>query len=115
MITEKVFYYFDPNNRVYEKNGVKSSYPFYEDHFIKITIIDETEKEYISNHGGVINKRSMMYAFNKSTKKKVYTEQEMKDDVYLKNNSYKLSEAVRKLDANLLRKVEDLLVRNKLI
>lgn len=114
MITEKVFYHFDPNRRVYEKNGVRSNSPYYEDHFVKIEVIDETDKEYICRNG-TINKRSMMYKINSNTRKKVYTEKEMQDDVYLENNAYKFSQLVMKLNADTLRKVEDLLVRNKAI
>lgn len=115
MITEKVFYHFDPNRRVYEKNGVRSNSPYYEDHFVKIEVIDETDKEYICNFGRTINKRSMLYKIDRTTRKKIYTEKEMQDDVYLKNNAYKFSQLVMKLDADTLRKVEDLLVRNKVI
>ena len=33
------FYHFDVNKRVYEKDGVKTNYPIYEEHFVKIQIV----------------------------------------------------------------------------
>lgn len=103
------FYYFDINRRIYEKNGVKSNSPFYEEHFVKINIIDENDKEYIDIFKRTINKRSMLYKINSTTRVKVFTEQEKEDDVYVNSKSHKLAEMVRKSDADTLRKIEELL------
>lgn len=103
------FYYFDINRRVYVKNGVKSNASFYEEHFVKINIIDENDKEYIDNFRRTINKRSMLYKINNTTRVKVFTEQEKEDDIYVNSKSYKLAEMVRKSDADTLRKIEALL------
>ena len=107
------FYHFDINRRIYEKDGVKRNAPFYEEHFVKINIVEETNKEFICQFGRTINKRSMLYKIDSSTRKKVFTEQEKEDDVYVNLKAYKLSELVRKLDANTLREVERLLFQNK--
>ena len=103
------FYYFDVNSRVYEKNGIKRNSPFYEEHFVKIQILEETDKEYICQYGRTINKKSMLYKINSSTRKKVFTEQEKEDDIYVNSKSHYLAELVRKSDANTLREVERLL------
>ena len=103
------FYHFDVNNRVYEKDGVKTNAPVYERHFIKIGIIEKTKKEYICQFGRTINKRSMLYKIDGSTHKKVYTEQEKEDDIYVNSKSHKLSDLVRKADANTLREIERIL------
>lgn len=103
------FYYFDINNRIYEKDGIKTNSPIYEKHFIKIEILKETDKEYICQFGRTINKRSMLYKINSTTRKKVFTEQEKDDDIYVKSKSNTLAELVRKSDANTLREVERLL------
>ena len=103
------FYYFDVNRRVYEKNGVRRNSPFYEEYFVKIQILEETDKEYICQYGRTINKRSMLYKINNSTRKKVFTEQEKEDDIYVNSKSHFLAELVRKSDANTLREVERLL------
>ena len=103
------FYYFDVNRRVYEKDGIKRNSPFYEEHFVKIQILEETDKEYICQYGRTINKRSMLYKINNSTRKKVFTEQEKEDDIYVNSKSHFLAELVRKSDANTLREVERLL------
>ena len=107
------FYHFDPNSRVYEKDGKKSNSPFYEEHFVKIQILEETDKEYICQYGRTINKRSMLYKIDSSTRKKVFTEQEKEDDIYIKTKAHSLAELVRKSDANTLREVERLLFKNK--
>ena len=103
------FYHFDVNRRVYEKDGVKRNAPFYEEHFVKIEIIEETDTEYICQYGRTINKRSMLYKIDSSTRKKVFTEQEKEDDIYVSSKVYMLVELVRKSDANTLREVERLL------
>ena len=107
------FYYFDVNRRVYEKEGIKRNAPFYEEHFVKIEIIEETDKEYICQYGRTINKRSMLYKIDSSTRKKVFTKQEKEDDVYVNSKAHSLAELVRKSDANTLREVERLLFQNK--
>ena len=103
------FYHFDVNRRVYEKDGIKRNAPFYEEHFVKIEIIEETDKEYICQYGRTINKRSMLYKIDSSTRKKVFTEQEKEDDIYVNSKAHSLAELVRKSDANTLREVERLL------
>ena len=107
------FYHFDVNRRVYEKDGIKRNAPFYEEHFVKIEIIEETDKEYICQYGRTINKRSMLYKIDSSTRKKVFTKQEKEDDVYVNSKAHSLAELVRKSDANTLREVELLLFQNK--
>lgn len=103
------FYHFDVNRRVYEKNGIRRNSPFYEEHFIKIEIVEETDKEYICQYGRTINKRSMLYKIDSSTRKKVFTEQEKEDNIYVNSKAHYLAELVRKSDANTLREVERLL------
>lgn len=103
------FYHFDVNRRVYEKYGIKRNAPFYEEHFVKIEIIEETDKEYVCQYGRTINKRSMLYKIDSSTRKKVFTEQEKEDDIYVNSKAHSLAELVRKSDANTLREVERLL------
>ena len=103
------FYHFDVNRRVYEKDGVKTNSPVYEEHFVKIEIVGENNKEYICQFGRTINKKSMLYKIDSSTRKKVFTEQEKEDDIYVSSKVYKLVELVRKSDANTLREVERLL------
>lgn len=103
------FYYFDINRRIYEKNGIKSNAPFYEEHFVKINIIDENDKEYIDTFKRTINKRSMLYKINNTIRVKVFTEQEKEDNIYVNSKSNKLAEMVRKSDADTLRKIEALL------
>lgn len=107
------FYYFDLNRRVYEKDGKKRNSPFYEEHFVKIQIVEETDKEYICQYGRTINKRSMLYKIDSSTRIKVFTEQEKEDDIYINSKAYPLAELVKKSDANTLREVERLLFKNK--
>ena len=103
------FYYFDINRRVYEKNGVKSNAPFFEDHFVKITIVAENDREFIDHLKRTINKRSMLFKLGRTTRVKVYTEQEKEDAIYVNSKAHKLAEKVRKADANTLRKIEELL------
>jgi hypothetical protein len=103
------FYHFDVNRRVYEKDGIRINTPFYDEYFVKIEIIEETDKEYICKFGRTINKRSMLYKIDSSTRKKVFTEQEKEDDIYVKSKAHSLAELVRKSDANTLREVERLL------
>lgn len=103
-----VLYYYDRNRRVYELNGVKNSSPYEIGYFVKIEIIDETQKEYISNYG-FIKKKTMKYHWGRS-KFDVYTEKEMNDHVFICENRHRISEIVRSLkDADLLKKVEELL------
>lgn len=108
---ENNFYYFDTNNRVYEVDGIRQSSPYYEKHFIKIIVIEETDKEYICQYGRTINKRSMLYKIDSSTRKKVFTEQEKEDDIYVNSKSYSFAELVRKSDAETLRKIENILLK----
>jgi hypothetical protein len=103
------FYHFDVNRRVYEKDGIKRNSPYYDEHFVKIEIIEETDKEYICQFGRTINKRSMLYKIDSSTRKKVFTEQEKEDDIYVNSKAHRLAELVRKSDANTLRDIERLL------
>ena len=100
-------YYFDLNSRVYELNGVKKSSPFQEGYYRPIKIISETDKEFVCDYGK-INKKTMLYDFAR-VKRKVYTEQEKIDDVYIQENRHILAEKVRLLSADVLRKVEDVL------
>ena len=110
---KNVFYHFDTNARVYEVDGIRQSFPVYEKHFIKINITEETDKEFICQYGRTINKRSMLYKIDSSTRKKIFTEQEKEDDIYINSKSNKLAELVRKSDANTLRKIEELLFNLK--
>jgi len=103
------FYHFDVNNRVYEVDGVRQSSPYYEKHFTKIVVIEETDKEFICQYGRTINKRSMLYKIDSSTRKKVFTEQEKEDNIYVNSKAHNLAELVRKSDANTLREIERLL------
>jgi type I restriction-modification system DNA methylase subunit len=103
------FYYFDANNRVYEVDGIRQSSPYYEKHFTKINVIEETNKEFICQYGRTINKRSMLYKIDNATRKRVYTEQEKEDDIYVNSKAHKLAELVRKADVNTLREIERLL------
>lgn len=111
--TMPCFYHFDINRRVYEKDGIKSNAPFYEEHFVKINIIGETDKEYICQFGRTINKRSMLYKINSSTRVKVFTEQEKEDNIYIHSKLIYLVDLLRKSDANTLREVEKLLLSKK--
>ncbi len=83
--------------------------PFYEEHFVKIIILEETEKEDVCQFGRTINKKSRLYKIDNSTRKKIFTEQEKEDDIYVNSKSYKLAEMVKKCDANTLREIERLL------
>lgn len=103
------FYHFDVNNRVYEVDGIIQTSPYYEKYFTKIIVTEETNKEFICQHGRTINKRSMLYKIDSSTRKKVFTEQEKEDDIYVNSKAHKLAELVRRADANTLREVERLL------
>jgi hypothetical protein len=103
------FYHFDVNRRVYEKDGIKRNSPYYDEHFVKIKIIEETDKEYICQFGGTINKRSMLYKIDSSKRKKVFTEQEKEDDIYVNSKAHYLAELVRKSGANTLREIERML------
>ncbi|RZJ99868.1 MAG: hypothetical protein EOO46_21720 [Flavobacterium sp.] len=101
------FFYFDQNRRVYEMNGVKSSRPFHAGYFKEIDVISEDSKQYVCSFG-TINKRSMMYSWGRM-KYKVYTEQEMLDEVYVAENRHNIAEKVRSAPANVLREIEELL------
>jgi len=103
------FYHFDVNRRVYEKDGIRKNSPYYDEHFVKIEIIEETEKEYICKFGRTINRRSMLYKIDISTRKKVFTKQEKEDDIYVNSKAHSLAELVRKSDANTLREIERML------
>lgn len=102
-------YYFDINRRVYEKDGVKGNAPIYEKHFIKIEILEETDKEYICQFGRTINKKSGLYKISSNTRVKIYSEKEKEDDVYVNSKAHKFAEMVRKSDANTLRQIEKIL------
>ena len=103
------FYHFDTNRRIYENNGEKRNSHFYEYHFVKIEVIKETDKEYICQFDRVINKRSMLYKIDSSTRKKVFTEQEKEDEIYLNSKVNEIINTIRKSDANTLRKIEQIL------
>lgn len=105
------FYYFDQNRRVYEMNGVTKSAPFQEGYYILIKVLSETDKEYVCEWG-TINKRSMMYS-NGRYKTKAFTEKEKTDDVYIAENSHLLAEKVRRLPADVLRKVEEIIINSE--
>lgn len=100
------FYYYDINRRVYELNGVSKSSPFEEGHYIPIKVVSETDKEYVCEYG-TINKKSMLYTTSRRPKVKVFTEQEKNDAVYVAENRHFISERVRQLPADVLRKVEE--------
>lgn len=106
------FYYYAINRRVYELNGVKSSSAFEEGHYIPIKVVSETDKEFICEHG-TINKRSMLLTRSRRSKEKVFTEKEKNDNVYLAENRHSLAEKVRRLPADLLRKVEEIILNSE--
>ena len=106
------FYFFDINRRIYEKDGIKSNSPVYEEHFVKIKILEENDKEYICQFGKTINKKSMLYRIDSKTRKWVYTEKEKEDNIYVNSKAYKLAEIVRKSNADTLRIIEDILFKN---
>lgn len=104
---DKKFYYFDQNRRVYEMNGIKKSSPFQEGHYVPIKVVSETDKEYVCEYG-IINKKSMMYKTNVGrTGSRVFTEHEKNDDIYVVENRHLISERVRQLPADVLRRVEE--------
>lgn len=51
----------------------------------------------------------MLYKIDSSTRKKVFTEQEKEDNIYVNSKAHYLAELVRKSDANTLLEVERLL------
>lgn len=106
-INNTKLFYFDHNHRIYEMNGVKKSAPFQEGYYIPLTIVSETDKEYICQYGK-IKKKTMQYHWGRQ-KFKVYTEQQKDDDVYVQENRHIIAEKVRKLPADKLRLVEELL------
>ena len=106
-IEEQNLFYYDPNSRVYEMDGVKKNSPYHRGYFRQIKITCENEKEFTCEYG-VVNKKSKMYTCRKA-KFKVYTEQEMLDDVYVKENGHKIAERVRSANAFILRQIENLL------
>lgn len=101
-------YYYNINKRVYEKNGIVKSSPYEEFHYVPIEIVSETDKEFICRFG-TINKRSMLYKTNSQTRVRVFTEKEVSDNVYVAENRHLISERIKKLEADKLRKVEELL------
>ena len=97
-------YQFDGNHRIYTKNGVAKSSPYYDEYFRPITILVETETEFRTKHG-TITKRSLVYNCGR-TKSAIYTEQQKTDMVYVEENAHLISEKVRRLSAEKLRLVE---------
>jgi hypothetical protein len=104
-------YYFDPNSRVYEIDGVRQITPSYSGHYRKIQITGEDDKFLITS-SGKINKINRMYLRPRWDKVKVLTKEEMLDDVYVQTHRHILAEKVRQLDADVLRKIEAVLKEN---
>ena len=105
-----IIYYFDGNYRVYEKNGIRKNSPYYEEHFRPLTVVSETEKEWVLS-SGTINKRSNLLKFERNNNRRnYYTEQDKLDDIYIRENQYNLSRIVNTLkDAKKLKLIEDIL------
>lgn len=103
-------YYFDINRRVYTLDGERKSSPFHVGYYVPIKIVSETPKEFICEYG-TINKKSGLYSIGRN-KHRVYTEKERDDDVYVNENRHKIIERLRSLNADALRMVEDILIKN---
>lgn len=100
-------YYFNQNYRVYSKDNKGEC--IYNEHFRPLYITNENEKEYIVDENYTINKRSNLLIMYKE-KTNYYTEQEKKDNVFIKENAYKLSQIVRDIDsAEKLKKIKEIL------
>ena len=105
-------YYFDGNYRIYEIDGVKQNSPVYEKHFRPLTVVGETDKEWILNYG-TINKRSNLLKFRGNDRRAYYTEQDKLDDIYVHENGYKIARLVDRLkDAKKLKQIENILNTN---
>jgi hypothetical protein len=106
-------YYFDGNCRIYEIDGVKQNSPVYEKHFRPLTVVGETDKEWLLSRG-VINKRSNLLKFDRDNNRRTYyTEQDKLDDIYVHENGYKIARLVDKLkDAKKLKQIENILNTN---
>lgn len=105
-------YYYDINRRVYEMNGVKQSAPFEEGYYVQIKVVSETDKEYICEYG-TVNKKKMLYSWGRH-KMRVLTEKEKQDGVFIAENRHKIADRLRRLGADALRQVEQILIENGL-
>ncbi len=111
-----VLYTFDLNRRVYEKSpltGYGQGGPIYAEHYQRVEITGENEKEYVTSWG-TINKKSMKlkskYGKNYST---LYTEAEREADIWRREHRYKITKACEKCnDVDVLKQIAELLEYN---
>jgi hypothetical protein len=95
---------FDINRRVYNKDekGFSHGSPIYREHWIKLKIIDETTRSWITSDGTKLSKMNPPNGV-------VFSEEELNDIVFIHDHAYKISEKVRVLDdVKLLKEIATL-------
>jgi len=96
-------FYRDQNHRVYEVDGVRRDHPYEEGYYLPIEFVDGKAKY------GKLSKDKKTIKFG-SNSWKVFTEQEMIDNIYIQNNVYEISRMVLDLrDAVKLKAIKEIL------
>ena len=80
---------FDENHRRYrrDQNGRAYGGPIYRDHWVKREVVAETSRSWILNCGTKIPKTGRRGV--------AFTEDEVNQDVYIKDNGHKIADKVR--------------------
>jgi hypothetical protein len=108
---------FDEHHRIYvDDDGVKHSSPIYRKKFVEYNIIDETKISWLISHYTYDNIPDWAKKNAKKVKKsevnKIYwtSEEEIEKHCWIKENSYRLSELVKRcIDYDTLRRIEEII------
>lgn len=109
-----IVYIFDSNHRVYppkkDNNAYSSGGPIYREHFVKRQIVGETTQSWIvAFEGAQADVRYATKHKKKEPRNGLYTLEQVEEQVWMHNNQYHVSEAVRHADYATLRQIASLL------
>lgn len=108
-IGDKV-YTFDSNRRVYPTDKTISSGPIYREHFVLQEIVGETTQSWIVGyHGWTVETRACTKHKKKAERPNIYTKEQVEEQIYIHDHSYKIQDALRNVDYKTLKAVADLI------
>lgn len=107
-------YVFDSNHRVYPEKKPGETYsngPIYREHFQPRRIIGQTTQSWLvgfkDDNAQDVNNRYVTK--HKKKENRLYTAEQVNEQVYIHDHGYKIQDAVRHADYATLRKIAELL------
>lgn len=109
-----IVYVFDLNHRVYpekkDNNAYSGSGPIYREHFVKRQIVGETTRSWlVAFEGAAADAHYATKHAKKEPRNGLHTLEQVTEQVYIHDHSYRIQDAIKHVDYATLRKIAELI------